>query len=174
MGRSGTLAAALAVLVWLLSAPVIAAPGGGGGGSSSAGGEEKGGDSGGRGRTGTENIGGGVHDGSDGARLEGAYVAIAPIIVTVFSKRGVAGRISAALTLQMVDEAQAQVAAASHTKLRNALIQELHRLSEFEVRRGREYSVSQIKRRLTAVTRKMLGDEAVNDVLVQALTRTGG
>ena len=113
-----------------------------------------------------------VHDGSRGSRIDGVYVIIAPLIVTVFRKDGALGRISAVFTLEMASEKLAATAAVRHTKLRDALIRELQRLSAREERVGREFSIAQIKRRMKTVIIKQLGNDAVRDVLVVALIRS--
>ena len=166
MVRLGSLLALIGMAFWLHAAPAYAskdgAPkpdtsdhskSGSGGGSPPAGG----GDS--------------THDGSKGLRVDGTYFMIAPIIITVFQKNGSVGRLSAVFTLELASEAAVAAAAPQHSKLRDALIRELHRLAEREVRNGREYTVGQIRRRAKVIVTKQLGEEAVLDVLVQALTR---
>jgi len=144
--RLGSLIGLFGIAIWLFAAPAYAAADGDG--ESPA------------------------HDGSRGARVEGVYLTIAPLIVTVFRKDGGVGRISAVFTLEMASETLAAAAAVRHTKLRDALIQELQRLSAREERLGREFSIAQIKRRMKTVIVRRLGEDAVRDVLVQALNRS--
>ncbi len=146
-------------------APAQAEEGGGEGGSE-GGGESGGGEAEGGGG------GGVVHDGSKGSYADGVYLTIAPIIISVFNKKGKVGKLSAVFTLELESEEAVAAAAKKHTKLRDALIRELQRLSQRESRRGREYSVGQIKGRVKVIVAKQLGEDVVKDVLVQALTRS--
>ena len=91
--------------VWLFAAPAYGEYDEGGGGA--AGGEEAG-----------ESP---AHDGSRGALIDGVYLTIAPLIVTVFRDNGGVGRITAVFTLEMANEALAAAAAARHTKLRDEI-----------------------------------------------------
>ncbi|MHA1564171.1 MAG: flagellar basal body-associated FliL family protein [Alphaproteobacteria bacterium] len=166
MLRLGPILALIGLLFWTQAEPAYAsAEGEKKAAAKEGGGKSEGEPSGGKGG------GGVVHDGSEGSRVDGTYITIAPIIITVFRKNGAVGKLSAVFTLELVDEAAVAVAAVQHAKLRDALIRELHRLSEREARLGREYSVGQIKRRVKVIVAKQLGEKVVLDVLVQALTR---
>lgn len=158
--RLRSLLALLGAAVWLFASPAYASPP-----------KESSGDKGGA-EKGAPPAPDRVHDGSKGARIDGVYFTIAPLIVTVFHNDGGVGRISAVFTLEMASEELASSLAARHAKLHNALVRELHRLSEREERIGREFTIAQIKSRVSALITKRLGEGTVKDVLVQALNRS--
>ena len=97
------------------------------------------------------------------------YVRLDTITVTLFQDDQVAGLYTAALTLEIADADQRSLVSAASSRLRDALIRDLHGL--VERRKGIEISLDVVKRRMRSTATRELGADVVVDVFVENVLR---
>lgn len=113
--------------------------------------------------------GGGGHGGGDGP----VYVQLDPITVTIFRDNHAAGMYAVAMTLQLADANQRGEVQAAGSRLRDAMLRQLHALIENEERTGTEVTVSTVKRAMRAIARRELGSDVLVDLFVHSVLRKG-
>lgn len=101
------------------------------------------------------------------------YVQLDPITVTIFRDDHAAGMYAVAMTLQLADANQRGEVQAAESRLRDAMLRQLHALIENEERTGMEVTVSTVKRAMRAIARRELGSEVLVDLFVHSVLRKG-
>ena len=97
------------------------------------------------------------------------YVRLDTITVTLFQGDQVAGLYTAALTLEIAEAEQRSLVSAASSRLRDALIRDLHGL--VERRKGIEISLDVVKRRMRSTAIRELGTDVVVDMFVENVLR---
>ena len=97
------------------------------------------------------------------------YVRLDTITVTLFQDDQVAGLYTAALTLEIAEAEQRSLVSAASSRLRDALIRDLHGL--VERRKGIEISLDVVKRRMRSTAIRELGTDVVVDMFVENVLR---
>ncbi len=110
----------------------------------------------------------GGHDGQEAPKIE--YVKMDPLILPIVDAQGVTQVVSLVITIEVPDAASAEKVTAKIPRLKDAYIQDLYGvLGRQASDKGGTVDVSTIKARLNAVTRRIMGDEATGDVLLQVV-----
>jgi len=97
------------------------------------------------------------------------YVRLDAISVTLFDEDSVVGLYTVAPTLEIAEEGQRAVVSKNSSRLRDAMIMELHAL--VARRKTKRIPLDAVKAHLRAVARRMLGDEVVVDLYVENVLR---
>jgi flagellar basal body-associated protein FliL len=97
------------------------------------------------------------------------YMKLDAITVTLFRDGEVAGLYTAALTLELAQADQRSVVAAAESRLRDAMVRELHAL--VERRRSADIPLDAVKQHLRAIALRELGPEVVVDLFVENVLR---
>lgn len=97
------------------------------------------------------------------------YVKLDTITVTLFEDDAVAGLYTAAMTLEIAEAEQRAVVSAAKSRLRDAMLRDLHAL--VERRKGIEIPLDSVKRRMRATAIRELGDDVVVDLFVENVLR---
>lgn len=97
------------------------------------------------------------------------YVKLDTITVTLFEGDAVAGLYTAALTLEIASPSQRSAVSAASSRLRDAMIRDLHGL--VERRKGIEIPLDSVKRRMRNTAIRELGTDIVVDLFVENVLR---
>jgi len=97
------------------------------------------------------------------------YVRLDAISVTLFDEKSVVGLYTVAPTLEIAEEGQRAVVSKNSSRLRDAMIMELHAL--VARRKTKRIPLDAVKAHLRAVARRMLGDDVVVDLYVENVLR---
>lgn len=97
------------------------------------------------------------------------YVRLDTITVTLFGEDSVVGLYTVAATLEIADSDQRTVVSAARSRLRDAMIVELHKL--LARRKGVAIPLDAVKYRLRKVAQKTLGKDVVIDLFVENVLR---
>ena len=101
--------------------------------------------------------------------VEHHYVRLDTITVTLFEGDEVAGLYTAAMTLEIADPDQRSLVSASMSRLRDAMLRDLHGL--VERRKGIDIPLDLVKRRMRSTAVRELGAEVVVDLFVENVLR---
>lgn len=101
------------------------------------------------------------------------YVRLAPISVTIFRNDQPAGLYTAALTLQIARDGQRDIVSAAMSRLRDAMLRQLHVMIEREEKTGSPVKVGAVKDAMRAIARRELGRDVVVDLYVHTVLRKG-
>lgn len=112
----------------------------------------------------------------DGGHGEGAvvpnYVEIKSIILPIVDNYGVSQVISMALSLEVSSEAAAEKVRAMTPRLKDAYIQDMYGvLSKQAALKGGVIQVGYIKERLNKVSNRIMGDDSIQEVLLQVVNQ---
>jgi flagellar FliL protein len=100
------------------------------------------------------------------------FVKIDPIILPVIDDHGLSQVVTIVITLEVPDVAAADQARLMAPRLKDAIIQDMYGvLSRKSVMKGETVDVTKIKARLNELSKKVLGTEKVNDVLLQVVNQ---
>lgn len=104
------------------------------------------------------------------AAPEFEYLEMVPLVVPVVTERGLTQQVSIAVSLELPYGKKEEVSTYS-PRLRDAYLRDLYgALGAGQVMmRGNTLDVETLKTRLTLITRRVLGSEAVREVLLQAV-----
>ncbi len=97
------------------------------------------------------------------------YVRLDTITVTLFEGDAVAGLYTAALTLEIAEADQRSVVSAAKSRLRDAMLRDLHGL--VERRKGIDIPLDSVKRRMRSTAIRELGADVVVDLFVENVLR---
>jgi flagellar basal body-associated protein FliL len=97
------------------------------------------------------------------------YMKLDTITVTLFDEESVVGLYTAALTLELAQADQRRVVSAAESRLRDAMIRELHSL--VVRRKGVDIPLDSEKRRLRATAICELGSDVVLDLYIENVLR---
>lgn len=97
------------------------------------------------------------------------YVRLDAISVTLFDEDSVVGLYTVAPTLEIAEEDQRAVVSKNSSRLRDAMIMELHAL--VARRKTKRIPLDAVKAHLRAVARRVLGEEVVVDLFVENVLR---
>ncbi|MEH6754721.1 MAG: hypothetical protein V7788_11210, partial [Alphaproteobacteria bacterium] len=97
------------------------------------------------------------------------YVRLDAITVTLFGDGSVVGLFTVAATLEIAEADQRSLVTAARSRLRDAMIVELHKL--LARRKGIEVPLDAVKYRLRNVAQKTLGKDIVVDLFVENVLR---
>lgn len=106
--------------------------------------------------------------GHGGAKFQ--YVELDPLILPIVDNRGVSQTISMVVMIQVEDAAAAENVTQMAPRLKDAYIQEMYGvLNQHAALRGGVVQVGEIKKELTAISHKVMGEGVVQDVLLQVV-----
>lgn len=99
------------------------------------------------------------------------FVALAPMLLPIIDETGVTQTVTMVISLEVPDEATAKEVEHLSPRLKDALLQDMYgRLSRKNAMTEQGMiQIEAIKHRLTKVTTKVLGEDKVNDVLLQVV-----
>jgi flagellar FliL protein len=98
------------------------------------------------------------------------YVKIRPLFIPIIGDKGVSEDVSISITIEVPDSERAQVVRTDEPFLTDAFIHDMYGvLNNFSGRRDGVVRVDVIKDRLNRTSRRILGDENVNDVLLEVV-----
>lgn len=101
------------------------------------------------------------------------YVRLDPITVTIFRDNRPAGIYTTALTLELAAPDQRGLVDSATSRLRDAMLRQLHVLMDREERRGTAVTIDTLKHAMRAIARRELGDDVVLDLFVHSVLRKG-
>lgn len=102
------------------------------------------------------------------------YLDFDAMTVTLFRNDQPVGVLTTQLVLQVPTEKARAVVKEAEVKLRDVMLRELFRMAEREAHNGPKVDIDLVKARMLKVTRRLIGTDTVDDILVQALLRRGG
>ena len=114
---------------------------------------------------------GDAHGGSAGNGP--VYMRLAPITVTIFRDNQPAGIYTTALTLELAALDQRGLVEGAISRLRDAMLRQLHVLVEREERRGTAVTIDTLKHTMRAIAQRELGRDVVLDLFVHSVLRKG-
>ena len=100
------------------------------------------------------------------------YIEMDPIQVPVFQDDGVAGTIMINYKLEVLGLENERKVASAKRQLGDALIEDFAYYIPRTLRNNKTLDVTLIKYRIMMVAERLLGKDAVNDALIQAMTST--
>ncbi|MGQ0526634.1 MAG: flagellar basal body-associated FliL family protein [Alphaproteobacteria bacterium] len=114
----------------------------------------------------------GAHDGEhgEGAKQVFQYIEMDPLLLPIVDKNGVSQVVSLVVALEVYDLAAIERVKEMTPKLKDAFIQDMYGiLNKYAALENGVVQVSMIKKRLNAVTQRVMGEGLVNDVLLQVV-----
>lgn len=110
--------------------------------------------------------GGGGDDNAYGAQV--AFVELEPLILPIIDNDGVHQIVSIIITLEAKDTLVADKVKLMKPKLQDAFIQDMYgMINRHAALKGGIIQVGTIKKRLNAISHKIMGEDQINDVLLQ-------
>ena len=98
------------------------------------------------------------------------FVELDPLILTIVDNEGVQQVLSLVIALEVSGPSQADEVKALKPRLKDAYIQDLYGvLNEHAALKGGVVQVGAIKERLNIATKKVMGEDVVDDVLLQVV-----
>ena len=116
----------------------------------------------------TAQAGGG---GGDAAAVEGpAFVELEPLILPIIDNNGVNQTVSLVIALEAHDAAAASEIELMQPKLKDAYIQDMYgMLNKHAALKGGVIQIGMLKKRLSEISLKVMGEDKVDDVLLQVV-----
>jgi flagellar FliL protein len=109
-------------------------------------------------------------DGEHGGHFE--YVEMAPLILPIIDEYGVTQTVSLVVSLEVKDAHAAETVKKYQPRLTDAYLQDMYgMLNHYAVAQSGMIKVDKLKERLNKVSTKVLGEDVVNDVLLQVLNQ---
>jgi len=106
------------------------------------------------------------HGGHGGSQ----FVELDPLVLPIVDNNGVNQTVSMVVALEVADQAAAAEVEKMEPKLKDAYIQDMYGvLNEYAALKGGVIQVSKIKNRLNKITTDIMGDDVVQDVLLQVV-----
>jgi len=98
------------------------------------------------------------------------YVKIEPLFIPIIGDKGLSENVSISIVIEVPDSERAQVVRTNEPLLTDAFIHDMYSvLNNSSGRRDGVVRVDVIKDRLNRTSRRILGDENVNDVLLEVV-----
>ena len=98
------------------------------------------------------------------------FVELDPLILPIIDNDGVTQTVSLVIALEVADEASAQTVEHQSPRLKDAYIQDMYgMLNQHAAMKGGVIQVSEIKSRLNKISTDVLGDDVIQDVLLQVV-----
>ncbi len=98
------------------------------------------------------------------------FVELAPLVLPIVDNSGVSQVVSMVVVLEVDSSSKAEKVRTLEPRLKDAYIQELYGvLNKHAALQGGVLQVNMIKARLNQISHKVLGDEVVEDVLLQVV-----
>ena len=99
-----------------------------------------------------------------------AFVELDPLILPIVDNNGVSQIVTMVISLEVNDEAAAATVKSLSPRLKDAFIQDMYGvLNRHAALKGGVIQVSQIKARLNELSNKVVGEDLINDVLLQVV-----
>lgn len=100
------------------------------------------------------------------------FVQLDPLILPIVDQNGVTQTISLVLSVEVADQAAADRVKHMQPRLKDAYIQDMYGvLSRKAAMNGGVIEVGKIKARLNAISQKVMGEGAIQDVLLQVVVQ---
>ena len=107
---------------------------------------------------------------SDKAKKNYEYVELDPLILPIIDNNGVSQTVSLVVALEVKDSNARSEAEAMEPKIKDAFIQDMYGvLNKHAALKGGVLQVGMLKKRLRHVSKEILGEDKVNDVLLQVV-----
>lgn len=107
-------------------------------------------------------------DGHGGASV--SFVRMAPLVLPIIDNDGVTQTVSLVVVLEVNDEATADEVKMLSPRLKDAYIQNMYgMLNRHAILEGGVLKVADIKAKLNSITQKVMGEDKVNDVLLEVV-----
>ena len=107
-------------------------------------------------------------DGYEGGKYE--FVELDPLILPIVDHNGLSQVVSMVVVLEVKGYGAAEDVRAMAPRLKDAYIQDMYGvLNQYAALKGGVIEVSKIKHRLNKISTKIMGEDKVNDVLLQAV-----
>jgi flagellar FliL protein len=98
------------------------------------------------------------------------FVEMTPLVLPIVDANGVSQVISLVIVLQVASEEQKAEVAAQMPRLKDAYIQDMYGvLNKHVAMKGGVLQVGMVKEKLTSASARVLGDDVVEDVLLQVV-----
>jgi len=108
--------------------------------------------------------------GEGAANKNAEYVELDPLILPIIDNNGVSQVISLVVVIEVGDKYGADKVLKNEPRLKDAYIQELYgALNKHAALSGGVVQVDSVKKRLKTISYKVMGDDVVNDVLLQVV-----
>lgn len=118
----------------------------------------------------TASHGGDGHGGGSGVE----FVELDPLILPILSEDGVSQTVSIVVAIEVTDASGIEIVEKMTPRLKDAYIQELYGVLSFSAsRHNGVIHIGMLKSRLTKITKKVMGDEVIHDVLLQVVQQRG-
>ena len=119
------------------------------------------------------------HDGKKGFGLDNLlgegdaeYYTLQPFTVPIVRDGRIAKHVSFVITLETSGLANKDKILEARKRLRDSFLQDLHGVLSIRRKDGRSFKTSVLKKRLMAVSKRVLGEDIVRDILIEnALVR---
>jgi flagellar basal body-associated protein FliL len=99
-----------------------------------------------------------------------SYVTIRPLLIPIISDKGLSENVDISIVIEVPDSERAQVVRDNEPLLTDAFIHDMYSaLNNSSGRRDGVVRVDVIKDRLNRTSRRILGDENMNDVLLEVV-----
>lgn len=106
----------------------------------------------------------------EGEGLKIAYVSMDPIMLPIIDREGISQTVSLVVKLEVADETKVPDIEQKLPKLADAFLSDMYgALSQEGAMQGGVIKVSTLKARLASITKRVLGEGAVEGVLLQVL-----
>lgn len=98
------------------------------------------------------------------------YISMQPIILPIIGRDGISQTVSMVVSIQVSDKTKAEEVKLNLPKLADAYLSDMYgTLSQKAAMQGGVIKVSMLKARLASITKKVMGEGMVDDVLLQVL-----
>lgn len=98
------------------------------------------------------------------------FVTLDPLVLPIVDENGVNQVISMSIVLEVADLAAAENVKRMEPRLKDAFIQDMYGvLNRYAALKGGVIQVGQIKQRLNAISNHVMGENQINDVLLQVV-----
>ncbi len=115
------------------------------------------------------------HDGKKGFGLENLfgegdmeYYTLQPFVIPIVRNGRIARHVSLLITLETRGVANKDKILEARKRLRNSFLRDLHGVMSIRRKDGRSFKTSVLKKRLMAVSKRVLGEDIIRDILIEA------
>lgn len=107
----------------------------------------------------------------EGHKSGTAYVELDPFILSVLGKHRAYQTVSIAVVIEVKSESYVEDIEAIKPKLNHYFLEEMYDSMGKDMAKGKEMSISQIQKKLLKISKEIAGDDIVNDVLIQLISK---
>lgn len=108
----------------------------------------------------------------EGEKIEYQYVELAPLILPIIDEYGVSQTVSLVVSLEVTDPYNVDKIKKMTPRLKDAYIQDMYgALNKHAALKNGVVQVSKLKKRLSKISDKVMGEGVVNDVLLQVVNQ---